>query len=363
MDWTLKFKWQYDFAKSKLGSISDFSGDWAGIVAALQGLMGADGFDVSKADSLTALRTKMVQANGKRVSADLGILAAVKADALGVASVPDDPKMRASVLKFLAHTYLVHTSGSRTLWVHSSPKVFLHWPSIHLNSWASTTGEVKTLLKDDREHFSEEDKRNLGASAQHALAWCQKTNAVLSQARSNDATKKSVAMSFVKRWFADPGTTDEELSKYVATLSQGFKDITAMLNKGRLILTDWMPLRNATTDEEIEYLNSEAFTFANNGEGLSVVYIERSFFVNHPGNVLNGVRNWSRILVHELTHLVCGTTDVKKGAVRYAWYGIGPHAGYPGSDAIRNADNWAFFCADCAQVLTEAESVKARKIV
>lgn len=363
MDWTLKFKWQYDFAKNKLGSIGDFADDWAGTVASLQDLLGTDGFDVSKAESLTALRTKITQANGKRVSPDLGILAAVKTDAVGVASVPSEPKMRASVLKFLAHTYLVHTSGNRTLWVHSSPKVFLHWPSIHLNSWASTTDEVKKLLKANREHFSEEDKRNLSASAQHALAWCHKTNAVLSQASGKDATKSAAAMAFVKRWFADPGTTDDDLGKYVATLSQGFKDITATLNKGNLILTDWMPLRNATTDEEIKFLNSEAFTFASNAEGLSVVYIEKSFFVNNPGNVLNGIKNWTRILVHELTHLVCGTTDVKKGQARYAWYGIGPHAGYPGSDAIRNADNWAFFCADCAQVLTDAESAKARKII
>lgn len=363
MDWTLKFKWQYDFARSKLGGVGDFADDWAGTVASLQGLLGLGGFDNSKAQSLNALRNKITQVNGKRVSVDLGILAAVKSDAFGVASVPDDPKMRASVLKFLAHTYLVHTAGNRTLWLHSSPKVFLHWPSIHLNSWTSTADEVKALLKDNREHFSEEDKRNLAASAQHALAWCQKTSAVLSQASGKDASKNSAAMAVVKRWFADPSTTDDDLGKYVATLSQGFKAIIGTLNKGSLILTDWMPLRNATTEEELKFLNSEAFTFASHSEGLSVVYIEKSFFVNHPGNVLNGAKNWTRILVHELTHLVCGTTDVRKGQVRYAWYGIGPHAGYPGSDAIQNADNWAFFCADCAQVLTEAESAQARKII
>ena len=41
----------------------------------------------------------------------------------------------------------------------------------------------------------------------------------------------------------------------------------------------------------------------------------------------------------------------------------GPHAGFPGSAAIRNADSWAFFCADCAGVLTDGERNMALKII
>ena len=51
-----------------------------------------------------------------------------------------------------------------------------------------------------------------------------------------------------------------------------------------------------------------------------------------------GQKNWIRVLVHELTHLVCGTDDVNIGQARYAHYGIGPHAGFPGSAATRNAE-------------------------
>jgi hypothetical protein len=361
MDWSIKFKWQYDYARKQLSGANEFAKDWATTVVTLQRLMGADGFETSQAESLRHLRDKVVTAGGTRVTADVGILAAVQVDAKK--PIDDGAKMRASILKFLAHTYLVHTSGNRTVWVHSSPVSFLHWPSIHINSWATAIDDVKEVLRDNREHFSELDKRNLAGAAQHALAWCQKTNAVLSQAASKDGGRKSKAMALVKKWFADPGTTTEDLEKYVAGLSKGFKDITSTLNKGSLVLTDWIPLRSASTEEELRYLNSEAFTFSSGGEGMDVVYIEKSFFVNHAGNVLSGPRNWTRIIVHELTHLVCGTTDVKKGQPRYAWYGIGPHAGYPGSDAIRNADNWAFFSADCAGALTEGEANKALKIV
>jgi hypothetical protein len=59
--------------------------------------------------------------------------------------------------------------------------------------------------------------------------------------------------------------------------------------------------------------------------------------------------------VHELSHLVCGTHDVNDGQSRYAWSGIGPHAGYPSAETIRNADNWAFFAADCAGALTAGQ--------
>lgn len=361
MDWDTKFKWQYDYAKSQLTNAKNFDSDWQSLVDSLYKLMGTNGFKADKAEALDNLRIKATQAGGKKVTADKGILQAVKAWSDTNAAVA--PKMRASALKFLMHVYLLHTSGNKNVWLHSLPKTFLHWPSIHLNSWASTGDQVKNLLKSDREHFRTSQKRDLVSATQHSLAWCQKTSMVLAQAASKKDKNKDAAMEIVKRWFADPATSQADLDKYIAALSKGFKSITATLNKGSMILTDWVPLRAASTDEEINFLNSEAFTFGSRYEGLDVVYIEKSFFVDNPGNVLRGSRNWTRILVHELTHLVCGTEDVNKGQTRYAWYGIGPHAGFPGSDAIKNADSWAFFCADCAGVLSESERNNALKII
>jgi hypothetical protein len=136
-----------------------------------------------------------------------------------------------------------------------------------------------------------------------------------------------------------------------------------MLNKGNFIVTDWVPFRGTSDVDEADFLASEAFTFAGNHEGMDVVYIESNFFVDNPGNILPGQANWTRIIVHELSHLVCGTDDVQNGQARYAWYGIGPHAGYPGAECARNADNWAFFAADCAGALTDAQRTTALKIV
>jgi hypothetical protein len=235
-----------------------------------------------------------------------------------------------------------------------------------MNARAGTQLSARALLRSKSEQFSHQQRKYLSNSTQQALAWCQKTGIVLAQAaKAGDkgSAQSKAALEVVKRWFADPGTSADDLQKHVAALAKGFKDIIALLNKGTFILTDWVPLRNATADAEVKFLNSEAFTFRSRAEGLDVVYIEKSFFVDHPGNVLKGQKNWTRIIVHELTHLAAGTEDVVNGRARYAWYGIGPHAGFPGSQAVRNADSWAFFCADCAGTLSDSERKTALKII
>jgi hypothetical protein len=184
-------------------------------------------------------------------------------------------------------------------------------------------------------------------------------NAALKDAR---AAERTPARNMVKRWFADPAVTEEQLDGFIATLTKGFKDITAAINAGRILLTDWVPLRGATSAGDLGWLRSNAFTFASRGEGLDVVYIENGFFTPYATNVFQGQKHYTRILVHELTHLVAGTDDVDNGGKRYAHSGVGPHSGYPGSDCIRNADNWACFSADCAGVMTESERTKALKI-
>ena len=67
--------------------------------------------------------------------------------------------------------------------------------------------------------------------------------------------------------------------------------------------------------------------------------------------MLSGRLNWARIVVHELSHREVATVDVPG---RYGWQGIKPDAGaFPAAKAITNAENWAFFAADCAGVLPE----------
>ncbi|HZM97084.1 MAG TPA: M35 family metallo-endopeptidase [Vicinamibacterales bacterium] len=369
-DWNQKFKAEYDYAREWLAKTDAFAEGWRPLVRQLHSLMAADGFDADNAPSLAELRAKVTKGAGRngreRVDEDQGILSAVGAwSANDACAVEAKAKMRAAALKFLRHVYLLKITGGKRLWVFSLPTEFKGWPSDDLNARANTQAATRVLLRSHWEVFSNTQKKYLANSTQQSLAWCHRAGIVLALAAKNDnkSSKSKAALDIVKRWFADPGTTESDLQGYVAKLAKGFKDIAATLNKGTFVLTDWVPLRSASTDAEVQWLNAEAFTFRSKAEGLDVVYIEKSFFVDHPGNVLKGQKNWTRIVVHELTHLVSGTEDIVNGKSRYAWYGIGPHAGFPGSQAIRNADSWAFFCADCAGTLTDGERTTALKII
>lgn len=373
VDWSKTFKAEYDYARSWLKSDQRFATHWQPLVRDLQRLMSGDGFDAGRATALSELRKKSTQGEGrllghKKVTPDRGLLEAVGAWSDDGAAVPDDTqKMRAAALKLLCHTYLLNRSGSRKVWIVSMPNDFVAWPSDDINARSPTQIALRLLLRSSEEVFSEEQKKYLAASTQQAMAWCQKAGIVLAsaaKAASGKAGGKGVdAINLVKRWFADPATSVADLQAYIERLSTGLKAIIAMLNRGHFVLTDWMPLRTASTQDEINFLMSEAFTFPSRGEGMDTVYIERSFFTHDAGGVVHGQKNWTRVLVHELTHLVCGTDDVNIGRARYAHYGIGPHAGFPGSAAIRNADSWAFFCADCAGALTDGERNHALKII
>ncbi len=372
-DWSKKFKAEYDYARSWLGNSGNFEKEWQPLVKKLYKLMDTEGFDPGYSSSLSDLRKYVKHGDKalighKTVTEDHGILRAVGAWTESGNSVVDPKaKMRAAALKLLRHVYLLNRSGNRKVWVVSLPTELHDWPSDDLHARASTEMAARILLKSNSEIFNRDAKKHLASATQHAVAWCHKTSMVLANAAKGadgGTHRREVrSLDIVKRWFADPATSNDDLKRYITKLSKGFKDITAMVNKGHFVLTDWVPLRTATSANDISFLNSEAFTFSSRAEGMDVVYIEKSFFVDHPGNVLPGQKNWTRIVVHELTHLVCGTEDVNIGNARYAWYGIGPHAGFPGSAAIRNADSWAFFCADCAGILTDAERNKALKII
>ncbi len=367
-----KFKPEYDAASGELKTAANYADDWKTLVGKLDKLMAAGGFDAGQAGALDDLRkaAKHVLGTGgkgtKKATVDHGLLAAVKAwTDSDTGSVDADKLKRAAALKLLHHIYLLNKSGNKKVWVVSLPVDFQDWPSADFANRATKVVDAKKLLASKKEQFDADAKKHLASATSHALSWCQKTIIQLALAEKGDKKAKGTdeALKLVQRWFDGGTVSATDLTTYITKLHQGFKDIIAMLNKGNFILTDFVPLRGSTVTDEIGFRNSEAFTFRSKAEGLDVVYIESSFFKKDAGGIVHGSKNWTRIIVHELTHMVCGTEDVVKGKARYAWYGIGPHAGYPGSDAVRNADNWAFFCLDCAKMLTDGERKKALKII
>ena len=350
VDWNRKFRSEYDAARAALAPAREFEPGWQAVAEQLALLMGPDGFDAGRDEALAELRRKAgVGAGG----VDKTLLRAAGARGDEGAAVPADVRRRVASLKLLRHVYLQNRSGNRRVWIVALPTAFTNWPSRQL---VDEPG-LRPLLASRDEHFSEEQRRLLATATQQGLAWCQKAGIVLASAsmpwRTDAGRDEGRAM--VKRWFAEPGLGESALDQLIGTLARGFKDIVAMLNRGHFVITDWVPFRASSDADESDFLATEAFAFRARSEGMDVVYVENAFFDEIAGNVLRGQANWTRILVHELSHLVCGTHDVNNGQSRYAWCGIGPHAGYPHGDAIRNADNWAFFAADCAGALTQGQ--------
>src|SRR5690606_8170790 len=98
-----------------------FNADWRPLVKKLYSLMGADGFDAGKAQSLSELRAKVKQGEKqlighKKVTEDYGILNAVGAWSKDGGGIDNKQKMRAAALKLLRHVYLVNKSGNRKAW-------------------------------------------------------------------------------------------------------------------------------------------------------------------------------------------------------------------------------------------------------
>jgi hypothetical protein len=368
VDWNRKFRSEYDAARAVLALPATFEPDWQALVAQLALLMGQDGFDVAREDALGELRRRVTHgAEATRVDEADGVLGAVAPPAKAEGAPLDaDAKRRAACLKLLRHVHLLNRCGNRGVWIVSLPEAFTNWPSHQFAGEAGNAARVRQLLASQQEHFDAEQQGYLGAATLQALAWCQKTAIVLANAQRSALTDRNgvraEARAVVQRWFVEDGAGEAALDAAVGTLSRGFKDIVATLNRGHFVITDWVPFRAATNGDESAFLRSEAFAFRARGEGLDVVYVESAFFAEIGGNVLRGQANWTRIIVHELSHLVCGTHDVDNGQSRYAWCGIGPHAGYPHGETLRNADNWAFFAADCAGVLAPGQRDTALRV-
>jgi hypothetical protein len=311
---------------------SSFSKDkeWSKIVTRARKLAGADGFDVSEA-SLTEDVRKVIskaEGNGSKEALCFFDCAGEKVNGPVLTGVVGaDLAKRLGALKLIRHTYLLKRFGAHKVWIVSLPTCFTDWPHAALRGGKSAAA---TKLNDKTEVFSEEARKHLSHASQEGLKWVHKAMSVAAN------PKKSKNLELVARWFADNDTKDADVVRMAGTLNAGLKKIAARLKSGTLIYTDSVSERGTPENQF-----TEAFVW---GDPLDVVYIEQEFFGNQ--NTLTGLTNWARIVVHELTHREVQTKDHA-----YEHQGMSPKK--IGADkAIENADSWAWFCADCAGMLT-----------
>lgn len=316
---------------------------FSGAITGLSGLfkaLGSDGPSSEHYGKVTYLRDvtlKFKEADKLMEAAGIAAKGAASATAI----------KKAASLKLLRHLYLVGQRGSQQIWVVSTPKAGRKFLSDELLDVKATAATVKNKLADVDEQFSAETKKQLCEAMQLARDWAESAKIVLA-----GGAKATASTAIVKRWFAAPTTSDEDLAKTRALLLAGFKKIVNALSRNQVVITDLPMFRGDSTKA-----NYEAFVRKPGGshERPRCIYIEQALFQNYEVSVLHDMKkNWARVLLHECTHTEVQTAD--KG---YAYAGLGPGVKITAANAAINADSWAFFAADCAGALTDGDRLRA----
>ncbi|UGB39147.1 M35 family metallo-endopeptidase [Frateuria soli] len=307
--------------------------DWQKLLVRARKMAGAQGFEANEASLAEDLRKKLRKACASGVSEAASLFAGAGENLSGKGANPlvdGELAKRLGALKTLRHTYFLKRFGGHKVWCVDIPPAFADWPCLALRG---ELGATTTCLNARDERFADERRKHLANASQEALKWVHKAMLVTS------GTGKSGNFELVARWFADGASKDKDVLDAAATLAKGLKKIATTLKSGRLIYCDSVSERGSPELDGVE-----AFVW---GDPLDVVYIEEEFFGNR--NTLQGLTNWARIVVHELTH-----RDIKTKDHAYEHQGINPIK-LTAAKAIENADSWAWFCADCAGALTSGQ--------
>lgn len=250
-----------------------------------------------------------------------------------------DAVKKVAAMKFLRHLHMMRKSGSQEVWVYASPKAYTNYTWDEIATAGASTTALQARLNQKDEVFSFQIKSRLAEATREGMVWVSKTLILLALAKSGKARAKSM----VDRWFA-PATADYAAA--VEKLTNGFKAIQNTLSANNVVITDHPPDRSVAN-------TTEAYVYSSLRP--RAIYIEKALMKNYDISVLHDMKkNWTRVIVHECSHLDVATDD--DGG--YAYRGIKPEK-ITAALAIKNADNWAFFAADCAGALTNGERLRA----
>ncbi|HEX2828107.1 MAG TPA: M35 family metallo-endopeptidase [Burkholderiales bacterium] len=323
------------------------SDDWKSVIEDARRIVISEGFDVDRYRACEAIRKRVDAAEKKsRTKPAATLLTAAGVTSLpstGSKEIPATVVKRVAVLDSLRHLWLLKKSGSHKLWVLSLPEGYRDWPEADLAG--KDYAGISNRLDDKTAHFSTEDRKHLSEATQHGLKWVHKAMEVAA------SPKKTKNMTIIKRWFADSTSTDEDMLKAAAALNAGLKKIAGRIRSTFMLIVD-MPLDRGNKDRA----RVNAFVFSN--EKIDAIYVEPAFFSDR--DMFKGLKNWTRIVVHELTHREVKTQDHR---YRHHTAGLKPDSGdanFNAAKALDNADSWAMFCMDCAGEMTESDYAKVK---
>lgn len=298
-------------------------------------LMASEGLNALHADGLEKLRAKLadsVKASGVAGQLPSTTAKVIIAGAKG-GSPGDQWVARAAAIKMLKHLYRHSKSGAQDVWIYSPPKDYASW--IFDEVKGSEALLLDKLAKED-EVYTSSDKDLMCDALKIALACSQKTEVLLGAGAAE-------TLEVVQRWFGDAGSETANKAT-VATLLAGFRKITAVCNANTLVFPDDPNDRK----EPSKYSKLYGSVWPGGEGAFHVIYLAGAF--TKAGN---SGKLWlcAQTILHEASHLVVRTKDH-----RYDTAGLKPgKPGFPGSNAIENADSWGYFAIDLCGYLSTSD--------
>jgi hypothetical protein len=308
---------------------------WTGIEAELKALCQNDGPSETKKESLQKARDKIENAAGILDYLSFNSSSAYADEILKAAQTANVGfQKRAAMLKTFKHFYFVAKKGNQSIWVVDHPKAYTTWAFDQLEG--KSEKDVKALLQKEEEVFGPGNRNMMSDALQLARKWSMDIVVKLGNADAD-------TLAIVKRWFHNDADSELQVKATVAILLGGFKKISDACNSTTVIFSDRPHKRVDPT--------SRAVASVNVGDVMPVIYIfqtfldrgKRDFFGNIPM-----LWRCSMTVIHELSHKLQSTKDKS-----YGWQGLKPGSSITASDAVINADSWAYFAANLVGVLTQ----------
>lgn len=240
---------------------------------------------------------------------------------------------RVSFLKALMHLSRHANRDKQEVWIYSPPSGYNDWIYRQLGG---THSKVLTLLKLEKEVYTEKEKSVMVDALQLALACAQKACIKL-------ANPDKKTLDKIKTWFIHKEESEKQIQKTTEILLDGFKKIITVCNSTSLIFSDSPADRQYMSRYEREYAN----VWESGEEPLNVMYIGGAFKKD-----ANSGKLWMCIqtIIHEASHITLKTKDF-----RYDKDGLRPCLAFPSESALQNADSWGYFAVDINGYLSESD--------
>ena len=332
------FSEEFNYQKSILDSYTNkYSAPLKNVMIAINSLMTSDGFDRKFAGQLDGLRLALMVKEREKIYSSVG--------ADSSKAMTNTQAILASLVKFLRHVYLVKAQGAQEVWVISTPKVFCKYISNQIYDVRNNPLLLAASIAEIDERFTEQQKKALGEATNVAMKWCQATLIELSLAH---LSSKSRAKRIVRRWFTGDSADEKDVDACISELTAGIRKVMSVISSNKVIYTDMPTIRTSTDTKDKNLAAALAFVYAGNYEKIPIIYIENGFFNNSAG-IMPERDYWALTVIHEITHLELSTKDHK-----YDFDGLRPNKNITPAQAIKNADSWAYFCANAAKALSNS---------